>query len=339
MPTVARLTRSYLCVLEYLMSARVQHVLALVMIVFILPGAAQSQDNWVSCEVGAYVISLYDFEMARDSFGADLWFWSTCDEDLRPLDVMDFPNAKSVTLSLPATSFRNNKYWSYVKVSGEFRHNWDISNFPFDRHTLTIDVEHTAAPASKFRYTPDIEGSRMGSDVELDAWRAKNFSIDEYVYVYDTAFGDPAFEGSKTSDYDRMTIAIEVERKSVIGFFKLTTGVYVSFALAMLSFFLWNEVGARSGLLVGTLFAVLVNQRVTESVLGRVEAFTLVDKIHVTAMVFIFGAAVVTILNRYFHQHGYERLAHRLDIWGVTISLVLYIAVNAWIIFNAARTG
>jgi len=44
-----------------------------------------------TCEVGAYLISLHDFDFARGSFGADLWLWSTCPSpDLRPLDVMDW---------------------------------------------------------------------------------------------------------------------------------------------------------------------------------------------------------------------------------------------------------
>ena len=68
-----------------------------------------------TCKVGAYVISLYDFDFAKGTFGADLWLWSTCPSaDLKPLDVMDFVNATQVTRSLPATSERAGVFWSYV---------------------------------------------------------------------------------------------------------------------------------------------------------------------------------------------------------------------------------
>jgi len=289
-----------------------------------------------TCEVGAYIISLHDIDLAKDSFGADLWFWSTCEQDLRPLDVMDFPTAKQIQTSLSATDYRSGKYWSYVKVSGVFRHDWDMSNFPFDRQILSIEVEHTAAPANEFTYMPDIEGSKPGKDIELDGWGITGFDVTSFIYNYDTAFGDPSVNGKETSDYARMAINTSIERETTIGFFKLTAGVYVSFALALFSFFLGDEIGSRMGLLVGTLFAVLVNQRVAETVLGRVESFTLVDLIHVTAMFFIFAASLVAILHRvpFVQERGYD--LSKLDKRAALLSGGLYVIVNALIIGSAA---
>lgn len=300
---------------------------------------AHAREAPASCVVGTYVISLYDFDLSGDSFSADFWFWSTCDADLRPLDVMDFPTAKHVVKTLAATSKRGGKYWSYVKVSGVFRYDWDIRNFPFDRHDLLFEIEHTAAPASAFRYMPDRMGSKVNREIALNRWEITDFHIDDYVYVYDTAFGDPAFKDKQVSDYARMTIGASIERRKVIGFFKLTAGVFVSFAFAMLSFFLGAETGSRTGLLVGTLFAVLVNQRVAEAVLGRVEAFTLVDQIHVIAMVFIFAAAFGALLNRTLNHRGHAELAMTVDRIGAVGSGLLYCAVNGWVIWIAAVAG
>ena len=98
--------------------------------------AVHAQPTPKTCSVGAYLISLYDFLLEEDSVSADFWFWSTCKEDLRPLDTMDFPTAKHVEKSLATTTERNGYYWSYVKVSGVFRQDWDVRNFPFDRHDL-----------------------------------------------------------------------------------------------------------------------------------------------------------------------------------------------------------
>lgn len=285
------------------------------------------------------MISLYEFNLVDDSFSADFWFWSTCDEDIRPLDAMDFPTAKHVEKALAATLKRGDKFWSYVKVSGVFRHNWDVRNFPFDRHELAMEIEHTAAPASQFRYTADTLGSKVNPEIRLDSWRVTDFGVHDYVYVYNTVFGDPAFEGNEESDYARMNVGISLERKKLVGFLKLTAGVYIAFAFAMLAFFLGGETGARTGLLVGTLFAVLVNQRVAEAVLGRVEAFTLVDRIHVTAMVFLFAAAFASLLSRNLNQRGKHEVAAKVDRYGAIVSIVLYIVVNGLIIWRAAVVG
>lgn len=49
------------------------------------------------------------------------------------------------------------------------------------------------------------------------------------------------------------------------------------------------------GLLVGVLFAVLVNQRLAGSVLGRVEAFLPVGSIHLVAMVLALMSFIVNV--------------------------------------------
>lgn len=109
-----------------------------------------------TCNVGIYLISLHDFDLAEESFSADFWLWSTCpSEDLQPLKVVDFAKSKSITTSFYNTLKREKGYWSYVKVSGTFRYDWNIRNFPFDRHTLQIILENTNALASEFIYTAD----------------------------------------------------------------------------------------------------------------------------------------------------------------------------------------
>ena len=78
-------------------------------------------------------------------------------------DVADFVNANSVQRSLPATTVRDGVYWSYVKITGVFRENWEVQHYPFDRHILRIELENTDQPASSFVYTPDVDGSKPSS--------------------------------------------------------------------------------------------------------------------------------------------------------------------------------
>jgi hypothetical protein len=318
-------------------------LLTCVIIVLALAWTAEAQppSSPKTCNVGSYLISLHDFDLTDKSFAADFWFWSTCPEKhLRPLQVMDFVNAKKITSSLDAIYERGDLYWSYVKVSGVFHHDWDIRNFPFDRHVLKIITENTNASASSFVYTPDRDGSKASRDIQLEGWEITDFRIEDHVYLYDTTFGDPAFSGSDTSDYARLILTIALSRDSLLSFFKLSSGVYAAFALSLLSFFLnASQTAARIGLLVGTLFAVLVNQRESESVLGRTEALTLVDQIHITAMVYIFAGTVMAIHSRWLSEAGREELAHRRDRIGFWVASVSFVIVNGIIVAAAAATG
>jgi hypothetical protein len=309
----------------------------------LLPRAASASQgpDPRTCKVGAYVNALYDIDLSNGSFGADLWFWSTCPSpDLHPLDVMDFVNAKDVHTSLAATYDRAGAFWSYVKVSGLFRDQWNVQNYPFDRQTLRIVVENTDAPASSFTYVADREGSKVSSDIQLEGWRITNFDIREQTHVYDTVFGDPAFAGEKESDYARLMISISVARTRLLSFVKLVAGVYIAMALSILTFLLGPQNGRRrTSVHVGTLFAVLVNQRVAESLIGRTESMTLLDKIHVIAMIYIFLIALAGIYAEALVDRGLLKTAVRNEKWGLWLSLVSYVVVNAVLVWTAAARG
>jgi hypothetical protein len=253
---------------------------------------------------------------------------------------MDFVNAISVQKSLAASSERSGLEWSYVKVSGVFRHHWDVQSYPFDRHTLRIVVENTNAPASAFSFHADREGSKPSRDIQLDGWRITRFEIAEQTYLYDTIFGDPAFHGEEVSDYARLVLSVSIERTRLLSFLKVVTGVYVAVALSTLAFLLGPYNGRRrTNLLVGTLFAVLVNQRVAETVIGRTESLTLLDEIHLVAMLYIFAIALAGIYSQWLFDQGHQEQATRHDLRGFWIASVSYAVVNVALVGSAALRG
>jgi membrane-anchored protein YejM (alkaline phosphatase superfamily) len=108
----------------------------------------------------------------------------------------------------------------------------------------------------------------------------------------------------------------------------------------MLSFLMGPYDGKRrANMLVGTLFAVLVNQRVTESVIGRTEAITLIDKIHLIAMVYIFLIALAGIYSEWLLDQGRKEEADRNEVRGLWVAAVSYVVVNAIVVGAAAIRG
>gem|GEM_PF-2521765 len=84
----------------------------------------------------------------------------------------------------------------------------------------------------------------------------------------------------------------------------------------MLSFFYETRqpslVSARTSLLVAGLFSALVNMQGSESVMGRTESLTLVDRIHLVA-VYIFAGALATVFSRLTAEAGQAKQAMWLD--------------------------
>ncbi|MBL8128178.1 MAG: hypothetical protein JNM64_11115, partial [Chloroflexia bacterium] len=103
------------------------------------PALAQAEVAPTTCQVGIYLRSLHSFDPNADTFGGDLWLWSVCpSEDDQPLHTMEFVNADDAAVLLDVPG---NPFWANRNIDGTFRYDWDERDFPFDRHTLTIQLE------------------------------------------------------------------------------------------------------------------------------------------------------------------------------------------------------
>lgn len=301
------------------------------------PPTASPSGTPRTCKIGAFLISLYDFNLANKSFSADFWLWSSCPtEDLQPLKALDFVNAKDLKTSLDASFKRQNGYWSYVKVSGAFRYDWNVRNFPFDRHVLQIIMENTAGVVSKFIYTPDKIGSKYSENIKLESWRITDFTVMEKTHEYATTFGDPDLPDG-TSKFTRLYILISLARDSAISFLKISSPVYIAFAISLLAYFLDTATGVS--LIAGTLFAVVVNQQVSESVLGSAENMTLVDMIHITAMIYILATSVVIVYSYVKSGADPQQLPIRSHRQIFNITWISYVVGNIIIVAMAAGAG
>ena len=92
----------------------------------------------------------------------------------------------------------------------------------------------------------------------------------------------------------------------------------------------------RTNLIAGTLFAVVVNQRVADSVIGRTEHITFLDQIHLVGMIGIFGIAVASIQAQRVFDRGEQQRAERFDIRGLWVATVSYVVVNVFLVWLAA---
>jgi hypothetical protein len=282
-----------------------------------------------TCRIGVYVASLRNLNLPDKRFSADFYVWSVCpSKELQPLksmkvlNVEDFKNFKvsndttDERKNLPKWFYApENVYWSGHKVRATLAQNWNVSNFPFDRHTLTIALEETTKNSAQFVYTTDFENSAYQPNINLDGWQITKFKIAEQKISYATNFGNP--EQAEQQSYSRMVISIDIKRIKMFSFFKLTIGVYIAFAVAMLSFFYDSSntslASPRRAIYIGALFATLLSMRLQETVLGRTEDLTLVDQIHIATILYVFGTGVVSVYSRLTSESGNKKLAMWLD--------------------------
>jgi hypothetical protein len=298
----------------------------------------------VRCKAGIALVRLRNLDIAGDTFDAEFWIWSVCPTDqVMPLTTVDFINSTRTSVSLESRVTENGQVWDSAKVVGTFNHHWDLTKFPFDRQVLRIQLEDSANVASAFAYEPDRAGSIYQPDVAPAGWRVADFQLTEDVDTLHTTYGDPN-QPVGTSDYSRLTLSVTLARTDYTSFIKLTFVVYIAFLISLISFFLnLNNpalLTARLSVISGALFAVAVNLRTATSTLSSDEGLTMIDVIHVAALVAILVDALAALITQLLVDRGhpakniirFDRLVMSMVVIGFITANVLVIgwAANSW---------
>jgi len=305
------------------------------------PALAQSDAAPTTCRVGLYLRDLHSFNPTADTFGADFWLWSLCPTaDHQPLQTMEFINSDDVAVLLDVGDY---PLWTQRNVNGTFRYDWDERNFPFDRHTLSIEMEEGVEDVRQFVYEPDTANSGVDPELQLPGgWRMTGSTLAGSTKTYDTTFGDPDLPPGGSSQYSRLTLSIDLERTDLGGFLKLTAVVYAAFFFSLISYLMHLEtttgIGPRVSLLAIALFATAVNLVNASNALGTASGLTLVDKIHVMVLVYLLVAAIVSVASRLLLDRGLEAAAiAALNLRVGAIVVISFVALNALLVVLAVR--
>jgi hypothetical protein len=307
------------------------------------PIHAQAELPPTTCQVGIYLRSLHSFDPNADTFGGDLWLWSVCpSEEDQPLHTMEFVNADDAAVLLDVPG---NPFWANRNVDGTFRYDWDERDFPFDRHTLTIELEEGVDDIRKFIYDPDLANSGIDPTLELPGgWQVTGWSLTGGSNSYNTTFGDPELPAGGTSEYSRLTLSIDLARNDLSGFFKMTAVVYAAFIFSLVTYLMQMDaasgIGPRVSLLAIALFSAAVNLINASNALGTSSGLTLVDWIHIIVLLYILIAAAVTVVSRLLLDRGWSvadvaKLNYRLG----AVAAISFVLINISLVRQALALG
>ena len=218
-------------------------------------------------------------------------------------------------------------------------HDWDLTDFPFDRQTLTLDLGIAGSDAMACGV--DRSGSGYDKGIAPEGWRIAAFDVERHTREIATDFGDPAQSGRNAQEH--VLVTFELQRESLVGFVKLVAGVYAAIAMALLSFLMAPDqapvFSGRMTVLVGALFATIVNMQVGNSVLSSPEAVSLVDEIHIIALLYVFAAAIMAVVSRRDYVSGRAGRARRRNLVSLCVFGASFLVINAILIVLAAVAG
>ncbi|MDX2592137.1 hypothetical protein PV343_07670 [Streptomyces sp. WI03-4A] len=288
-----------------------------------------------TCRVGAYVTDLYGLDVSPRTINADFWLWSVCPSaTLDATRRLEFVNATTVTQSDRSVEKVGNEYWSQVKVSGTFRQQFDLSEYPFDRQDVRIQVEDSEFNSAQFGYTADTADSGYDHAINLEGFKIKDFGVRVVTHTYQTSFGDPRITHGKNSEYSQFVIALKLERDDLAGFIRQAWPAYVGFLISFISYWIWapeflTVLGARFGILGASLFSVVVSMRAV-SLTGTSFGVTLVDQIHLATLLYtLVGVGCTTYILWSWSKTERRALVRRTNTVVAITTTVIYLVANA----------
>lgn len=290
--------------------------------------------------VGIYVTSVHDVNFREKEYSVNLWLWL---KYKRPefdfMKNLEVPMAKSFEKSYATIdTLEDGTIYMLMKLQCVMKGTWKINDFPFDQQTLRFTIENSMYDASELVFSSDTVGEHYGKYF-LYTWVKDSFNIKTEIKEYQTSFGDPELD-EPYSEYSVYRVNIVVHRESWELFFKLFLGMYISFLIACVCFYIHpDNIESRLAISVGSLFSVIGNKYIIDSTLPETNSFTLVDMLHGITLFYIFCVIVSSVYTLRLFNAGEKGKADIRNRIAGAVLLLVYILFNVWLISNAYYTN
>ncbi|MDX9759678.1 MAG: hypothetical protein RBU27_11000 [Bacteroidota bacterium] len=317
------------------MNSRTVPLLAATILVYFLSTQCSQAQQPDTVRVGMYITNMYDLNMAENSYHVDFWLWYLYrNPELTPLETSEICNAIEYEFMLPDIEEVDGIQWATQKCRAGMIHTWDIVDFPFDCQVLEIRMEDANLDTESLTMIADTANTALDPDIVLDGWDIVGLQLVRTEKTYRTTYGNPELSG--VSVYPGVTLKLTIRRQGWGTFFKVFTGLYVGFMIALLVFFISAEDGDRFGLSVAGLFAAVGNKYIVDSFLPSTVMATLTDKIHNMTFLLLLLSILLSVVTLRIRRKGRsEQLAMRLDVAFFVLLLLGYIVLNYVMVSNA----
>jgi len=290
-------------------------------------------------KTGIYITSIHDIDFKQNEYTVNLWLWLTYrNKALDFLQNLEIPMAKTFTKSFSTVDSSNGKVYILMKLQCLMKDSWKINHFPFDRQNLRFSIENSQFDSRDLVFIADTLGKHYDPRFTLRGWDIDSFTMSTGIKAYETAFGDPSF-AKPHEDYSTFRVKIGISRGSRELFWKIFLGMYVSFLISYLCFYIHaDNIDSRFGLSVGALFAAIGNKYIIDSSLPDSTSFTLVDTLHGLTLFCIVAVITFSAYSLKLVKENKIKQANRFDFIAAQVLLGVYVMINLYCIVQA-RNG
>jgi len=282
-----------------------------------------------SVRIGVYIFSVYDLNFPANQLNLNFYVWYHYkDDSLNPIQTFELINAKSYEKTGELNEDYDTVIYSSFRCNSVLQEDWDVTRFPFDKHTIEIQIEDVDKVKSRLVFVPDIIASKLDPNMKLDGWDIGDFQLKVVDHTYETNYGDPYVPLNEYATYSRVVASFTITRSGQGLFFKLFIGLFVSVLISVLSFFITpTDLDPRFGLPVGAIFAAIASLYVINSTLPQNAALTLVDILHDISFIFIFISIMISTISLHLFKSEKIRTSQKLDWTAFFVMIITYIVL------------
>ncbi len=338
-------------------------ILLLIFTLFSLSFADINESKKIEPKVGIFVTSLHNLSITNSSFDVIFWTWFIHNSDkYKPYATTEVTNLKDIqsyyqlenkvkTSRRSQNTIKNKKkgsisnskfilsssekrgdnwIWNTQKFKATILNNWNLKNYPFDRHELKIKIEDAYFDYTDLKFIPDIENSKISQDLKIDGWSIKNLTLEEKEHLIETTFGDPSLNNGKSS-YSELITTIYIQRDGLRDFVNIFIPIYLAFFISWLGYFIRGKHEMKVSLFLASIFMLIGNKYVIDSNMPTTSVITLVDKVQILTFITVTLFIFIVSISMFFNNRKREKAEKRLNIISMLSITIFYIAGNIYL--------
>jgi hypothetical protein len=297
----------------------------------IIEGAAPLEVPLTEVETGMFVLRLLNVSPRDGTFEIDAWIWFRwLGADVRPDLTFELANGVVTNRTESSVEVDAGKNFATLRFQGVVYQDFDLRRYPLDDHILRVEIEDTNLDISSLVYKDDSQ-TALDPAVQVAGWGVglETPVVDEHVYP--TSYG--YIDNPDSSTYSRFAVLISLERTSWGQLIKQFWASVLAVALGLLAFFVKSDdLDARFGLGVGSIFAASANAFVISGDLPKTSNITLAEQLNLIAVGIIFLSVFVSIWSLRLRYLDREEDSLALDRRALVVLAVLFVLATATVL-------
>jgi hypothetical protein len=310
-------------------------------------------------DLGLYVDSIYNLDLANLSFNARGWLWYTWnkapliegkEESKENIGIFDFnineESRSSQVKLIRDPYFEDGEYWSETAFDAKFAANkLNLRNFPFDRQELQIIVTSNIHTTDELILNP-TQFRLPSKAFNITGYRLDGITMTDTVRIYSSNFSDasevnwrnrmPSVRHSQSAatTQSQPIYSIYISRDIFSSFMKYVFALLIVSLLATFVSLLSRELSVtKLSAPPAAILSLILLQNSFVLAVPRTPYLTLMDLLFLMA----FLACFLSFLNSLLEclDRNYARYKFLFERLGIVVILISPFVVKTWLELNA----